>query len=93
MTHLEALEYLTKINAEPNGHHRWTLPVGTTRVHITYDEGARVEWQWVARPEDSEVDECFAPDPRQALLDLGAELSDMATHCSGMGLALTRVAV
>ena len=94
MTHPEALEFLTRIGAEPtdnDGH--WLLTVGTTEVHIVYRETDAGHSRWCANPANSEVDECYAADPQQALLDLGADLSDMATHCSSFGLAVTRLAL
>jgi hypothetical protein len=91
MTHREALEYLTKIGAEQTGPEDWTLTVGTSTVRITC-AGPDLH-PWMATPADNEVDTCFGLNPQEALLDLGANLSDFATHCSGLGLALTRVAV
>jgi hypothetical protein len=94
MTHPEALEFLTRIGAEQTdskGH--WLLTVGTGVVHITHRQDNPENSRWCADPADSEVDFCYAADPQQALLDLGADLSDMATHCSSFGLAVTRLAV
>lgn len=91
MTHTEALEFLTKIGAEPDGPGEWKLTVGTSIVRIT-DQGPDLS-RWMARPGGNEVDTSFGIDPQQALLDLGTDLIDMASHCSGMGLALTRLAV
>ena len=93
MTYNESLEFLTRIGAQQGGPNRWTLPVGTTTICIRYDENARIEWRWKVHPNNNEVDECLAPNPRLALLDLSADFSDMATHCSRMGLAITRLAV
>lgn len=91
MTHREALEYLAKIGAEQTGPEDWKLTVGASTIRITC--GGPDLHRWIATPADNEVDSCLAADPQQALLDLGADLSDMATHCSGLGLGLTRVAV
>jgi hypothetical protein len=90
MTHPEALEFLTRIGAVREGD-VWTLTVGNSTVRVFHD-GTDCD-PWVASSENDEVESCFAADPQQALLDLGAELSDMATHCSSFGLALTRLAI
>ena len=94
MTHPEALEFLTRIGATHEGDSdRWTLTIGTSIVYIAYRAGNPSNAKWRARPSDEEVDTCLAADPQQALLDLGAELSNMAAHCSSFGLAVTRLAV
>ena len=90
MTHPEALEFLTRIGGVREGN-VWTLTVGDSTVHVIHDGTDRDPWR--ASSENSEVEPCFGADPQQALLDLGAELSDMATHCSSFGLAVTRLAV
>jgi hypothetical protein len=92
MTHPEALEFLTRIGAELESE-RWTLAVGNNVAHIVYHESNPPNSRWVAAPSGDEVDECYAADPQQALLDLGADLSNMATHCSSFGLAVTRLAL
>ena len=91
MTHNEALAFLTRIGAEKTGPEDWTLTVDTSTVRISC--GGPDLHRWMVTPAGNEVDTCFATDPQQALLDLGAELSDMASHCSGLGLAITRLAV
>jgi hypothetical protein len=91
MTHPEALEFLTRIGAEQTGPGDWKLTVGDSVVRIT-NQGPDLH-PWIVTPAGKEVDSCFGVDPRDALLDLGADLSDMATHCSSFGLAVTRLAL
>jgi hypothetical protein len=91
MTHLEALEFLTRIGAEQTGPGDWKLTVGDSVIKIT-NQGPDLS-PWMATPAGNEVDTCFGLDPKEALLDLGADLSDMATHCSSFGRAVTRLAL
>jgi len=91
MTHPESLEFLTRIGAEQTGPGDWKLTVDTNTIRIT-SEGPDLH-PWIATPAGNEVDSGFGLNPREALLDLGADLCDMAAHCSSFGLAVTRLAL
>ena len=91
MTHPEALEFLTRIGAVREGDH-WELTTNAGEVVHIRDEGTPLAFRWSAAPGGNEVEDCRAADPQQALLDLAADLSNMATHCSSFGLAVTRLA-